>query len=97
MKKDGNSTWIFSLMNYIFFLLFTAGTEEGCKMVWDINAKPVERVGRGKDYYTKKSLFQIKCKTMSGRNAKKKNPVISVFCFQTETFWSNENAKNEPP
>lgn len=51
--------------NEFYFLLFTVGTEEGYKKVWDIHAKQVERVGQAKTIYTKKSLFKIKCKIMS--------------------------------
>lgn len=60
MKNDGNSTWIFFSNELHFFLLFTAGTEEGYKKVWDINAKQVERVGAGKDYLHQKELVSNK-------------------------------------
>ena len=33
--------------------------------------------------------------SLAERNAEK-NPLISGFCLQIETFWPNENAKTEP-
>ena len=46
--------------NEFYFLLFTVGTEEGYKKVWDIHAKKVERVEAGKDYLHQKELVSNK-------------------------------------
>lgn len=46
--------------NEFYFLLFTVGTEEGYKKVWDIHAKQVERVGADKGYLHQKELVSNK-------------------------------------
>ena len=64
MKVHSKSTWIFSLMNFIFFFSLLE-LEKVIKRYGTSMLSKLKGWEQAKTIYTKKSLIQIKCKIMS--------------------------------